>query len=87
MNARIWGIIGGVALALALLSPLVLGNSKKVENFLKIAEELYEHSDYKSAIIKYKEALEGIKKIRCENTTNRQGFHDPCQPQNSTMLL
>ena len=34
MNARIWGIIGGVALVLALLSPLVLGNSKKIEQLL-----------------------------------------------------
>ena len=63
MNAKIWGIIGGVALALALLSPLVLGSSKKVENLFKIAEELYEHSEYKSAIIKYKEALEESKKF------------------------
>ena len=63
MNARIWGIIGGVALVLALLSPLVLGSSKKVENLFKIAEELYEHSEYKSAIIKYKEALEESKKF------------------------
>ena len=35
MNERIWGIIGGVALLLAFLSPLVLGNSKKVERFFE----------------------------------------------------
>ena len=35
MNARIWGIIGGVALVLALLSPFVLGSAQKVERLLK----------------------------------------------------
>lgn len=57
MNERIWGIIGGVALLLALLSPLVLGNSKKVERLFGTAEALYERSDYEGAIEKYKEAL------------------------------
>ena len=57
MNERIWGIIGGVALLLALLSPLVLGNSKKVERLFKDAEALYERSDYENAIEKYKAAL------------------------------
>ena len=63
MNARIWGIIGGVALVLALLSPLVLGNSKKIEQLFEAAEELYERSDYKGAIVKYKEALKESKKF------------------------
>ena len=57
MNERIWGIIGGVALLLALLSPLVLGNSKKVERLFEDAETLYERSNYESAIEKYKKAL------------------------------
>lgn len=57
MNERIWGIIGGVALLLALLSPLVLGNSKKVERLFEDAEALYERSNYEGAIKKYKEAL------------------------------
>ncbi|MDE0400683.1 MAG: tetratricopeptide repeat protein [Candidatus Poribacteria bacterium] len=57
MNERIWGIIGGVALLLALLSPLVLGNSKKVERLFEDAETLYEHSNYEGAIEKYKKAL------------------------------
>ena len=57
MNERIWGIIGGVALLLALLSPLVLGNSKKVERLFEDAEGLYERSNYEGAIEKYKEAL------------------------------
>ena len=63
MNAKIWGIIGGVALVLALLSPLVLGNSKKVEQLFKAAEALYEREDYKDAITKYKEALKESKKF------------------------
>ena len=63
MNTKIWGIIGGVALVLALLSPLVLGNSKKIEQLFEAAEMLYEHSDYKEAIAKYKEALEESKKF------------------------
>ena len=57
MNERIWGIIGGVALLLALLSPLVLGNSKKVEKLFENAEALYERSDYENAIGKYEAAL------------------------------
>ena len=63
MNARIWGIIGGVALVLALLSPLVLGSAQKVERLFEAAEALYEHSDYEGAIAKYKEALKESKKI------------------------
>ena len=57
MNERMWGIIGGVALLLALLSPLVLGNSKKVERLFEDAETLYERSNYEGAIEKYKKAL------------------------------
>ena len=57
MNARIWGIIGGFALVLALLSPYVLGSSKKVEQLFEAAEMLYENSDYEAAIAKYEEAL------------------------------
>lgn len=63
MNARIWGIIGGVALVLALLSPLVLGSAQKVERLFEAAEALYERSDYEGAIVKYKEALKESKKL------------------------
>ena len=63
MNSRIWGIIGGVALVLALLSPLVLGSSQKVERLFKAAEILYERLDYEGAIVKYKEALKESKKL------------------------
>ncbi len=62
MNERIWGIIGGVALLLALLSPLVLGNSKKAERLFEEAETLYERSNYESAIEKYKEAIKASNK-------------------------
>lgn len=57
MNEKIWGIIGGVALLLALLSPLVLRNSKKVERLFEDAKALHERSNYEEAIEKYKEAL------------------------------
>ena len=63
MNARIWGIIGGVALVLALLSPLVLGSAQKVERLFEAAEVLYESSEYKAAIEKYKAALKESKKL------------------------
>ena len=63
MNERIWGIIGGVALLLALLSPLVLGNSKKVGKLFEDAEALYEHSDYEDAIEKYEAALKESNKL------------------------
>lgn len=63
MNSRIWGIIGGVALVLAFLSPLVLGNSKKIEQLFKEAEVLYERREYKGAIAKYDEAFKESKKF------------------------
>ena len=63
MNAKIWGIIGGVALVLALLSPLVLGSAQKVEKLFEAAEALYERLDYEAAIAKYKEALKESKKL------------------------
>ena len=63
MNARIWGIIGGVALVLALLSPLVLGSAQKVERLFEAAEVLYERSNYEGAIENYKAALKESKKF------------------------
>ena len=57
MDDRTWGIIGGVVLVLALLSPLVLGSAQKVERLFEAAEALYERSEYESAIEKYSEAL------------------------------
>ena len=63
MNERIWGIVGGIALLLALLSPLVLGNSKKVERLFEEAEALYERRNYEGAIEKYSEALKEADKL------------------------
>ncbi len=63
MNDRIWGIIGGFALVLALISPLVLGSTKKIEQIFEAAEVSYEQADYKNAIAKYKEALKESKKF------------------------
>lgn len=58
MNPRILGIIGGLALVVAILSPFLMGSSKKVEELYKDAESLYQQADYEGAIDKYKEALE-----------------------------
>lgn len=63
MDERIWGIVGGIALLLALLSPLVLGNSKKVERLFQEAEALYERRNYEGAIEKYSEALKEADKL------------------------
>ena len=58
MNPRILGIIGGLALLVALLSPFMMGSSKKVEQLYQSAEDLYGQSDYEGAIEKYTVALE-----------------------------
>ena len=58
MNPRILGIIGGLALLVALLSPFMMGSSKKVEQLYNSAEDLYGQADYEGAIAKYTEALE-----------------------------
>ena len=63
MNARIWGIIGGVALVLALLSPLVLGSAQKIDRLFEDAKALHKRSDYEGAIEKYKEALKESNKF------------------------
>ena len=63
MNSKMWGIIGGLALVVALLSPYVLGNSKKVAQLFEAAETLYENSDYEAAIVKYEEALKESNKL------------------------
>ena len=46
MNPRILGIIGGLALVVALLSPFMMGSSKKVEQLYNDAEDLYGQADY-----------------------------------------
>lgn len=63
MNNRTLGIIGGVALVLAILAPFVLGNANKVKKFFEEAEMLYEREDYEGAITKYTKALQESEKI------------------------
>ena len=58
MNPRILGIIGGLALVIALLSPFIMGSSKTVEQLYNSAEDLRGQADYEGAIAKYTEALE-----------------------------
>ena len=62
MNPRFLGIIGGLALIIALISPFMMGSSKKVEELYKSAQALYDQADYEGAIAKYTEALEESKK-------------------------
>lgn len=49
MNPRILGIIGGIALVVALLSPFMMGSSKKVEQLYITAKELYDQGDYEGS--------------------------------------
>jgi len=58
MNPKVWSIIGGLALVVALLSPYMMRSSKKVEQLFQSAEDLYGQADYEGAIAKYSEALE-----------------------------
>ena len=74
MNSRIWGIIGGLALVLALLSPYILGSSKKVEQIFEAAETLYEQNNYEGAIAKYNEALKESNKLRAKTETIDEDF-------------
>ena len=74
MNSRMWGIIGGLALVLALLSPYILGSSKKVEQIFEAAETLYEQNDYEGAIAKYNEALKESNKLRAKTETIDEDF-------------
>ena len=74
MNSRMWGIIGGLALVLALLSPYVLGSTKKVERLFEAAETLYGQNDYERAIAKYSEALKESYKLRAKTETIDKDF-------------
>ena len=74
MNARIWGIIGGFALVLALLSPYVLGSSKKVAQLFEAAETLYGQNDYEGAIAKYEETLKESNKLRAKTEAIDKDF-------------
>ena len=62
MDTKIWGIIGGIALLLALLSPFVLSSTKKVERLFDDAEGCYERTEYADALEKYNKSLKESKK-------------------------
>lgn len=74
MNPRILGIIGGLALIVALLSPFLMGSSKKTERLFEAAETLYNQNDYGGAIAKYKEALKESKKRGVKTESIREDF-------------
>ena len=57
MKNRILGIIGGIALIIALLSPLMRSRSHKVEKIFGAAEKLFEQGNYISAMDKYNEVI------------------------------
>ena len=69
MDRKIWGIIGGLALVVALLSPFVLGSSKKVERIFEDAEMAYEDGRYEEALERYNKALKESKKLGVETDT------------------
>ena len=62
MNARNWGIIGGAVLVIALLSPLFMGSSKKVQHLYNEGNTLFTQRKYLDAIDKYKKAIKESKK-------------------------
>ena len=62
MEPRTWGIIGGIALVVALLSPFLLGSSKSVQTLYDDAEVMFERKDYQGAIEKYNKAIKASKK-------------------------
>ncbi len=69
MDRKIWGIIGGLALVVALLSPFVLGSSKKVERIFEDAEMAYEDGRYEEALERYNKALKESKKLGVKTDT------------------
>ncbi|MCG9126843.1 tetratricopeptide repeat protein [Candidatus Poribacteria bacterium] len=62
MDTKTLGIIGGVALIIALLSPLVLGSSKTVEIYYDKAEILFENRKFEEAIKVYQKAIKASKR-------------------------
>ena len=75
MDAKIWGVIGGLALVVALLSPFVLGSSKKVERIFEDAEMAYEEGRYEDALERYNKALKESKKLGVKTDTIVPEFH------------
>jgi len=78
MDRRVWGIIGGVALLVALFSPLLLNTSKKVEKAFERAETLYEKAEYPAALEKYTEVL--------TESENRDAKTDAIDPDFTTLV-
>ncbi len=69
MDKKIWGVIGGIALVLALLSPFVLGSTKKVKQVFEEAETSYKEQRYEDALERYNKALEESKKFGVKTDT------------------
>ena len=63
MEDRTIGIIGGIVLFLALLSPLVIENRGKIDRLYSEAETSYDRGDYMDAIEKYTAAHKESKKL------------------------
>lgn len=63
MDTKTVGIIAGIALVLALLSPLVLGSSKTVQTLYDDAENHFEKYQYEKAITLYNKAIKASKRI------------------------
>lgn len=57
MKDRTLGIIGGIVLLIALLSPLMRSRSHKVEKVFGAADKLFEQGNYSGAIDKYNEVI------------------------------
>ena len=57
MKDRILGIMGGIVLIIALLSPLMRSKSHKVEKIFGAAEKLFDQGNYIGAIDKYNEVI------------------------------
>lgn len=74
MDTKTLGIIGGLVLALALLSPFVLGNTKKVKQAFEDAETLYEQGRYEDANERYDKALTDSKKFGAKPNTIAPDF-------------
>ena len=68
MEDRTLGIIGGIVLFLALLSPLVMESRTKIEKLYTEAEALHNRNDFKAAIEKYaaarKESKNSVQELR-----------------------
>ena len=62
MDTKTFGIIGGVALIIALLSPLLLVRPIDVQKHYDKAEKLFESYKYEEAIKKYEKAIKVSKK-------------------------